>query len=77
MRVFKNRGDYSESRAPRPALFKGSIMTTITIHSTADSFGNLLRYARIITHGSSGIVGHSVLLYRLTLEQRRIAELAA
>jgi hypothetical protein len=52
-----------------------TVTTTITLHSTTDAQGNRIEYARIIERRPQLIVGLSVLLHRLSPEQRRIAKL--
>ena len=48
---------------------------TITLNFTSDAQGNRIEYARVIERRSQLIVGVSVLLHRLSPEQRRIIEL--
>lgn len=48
---------------------------TITLHSTTDAQGNRIEYARVIERRPQLIVGLSIILHRLSPEQRRIAKL--
>jgi hypothetical protein len=46
---------------------------TITIHKMKTAAGDEIKYARILRKNGSRTIGQSVLLYRLSLEQRRRA----
>ncbi|MEW6165050.1 MAG: hypothetical protein AB1642_08325 [Pseudomonadota bacterium] len=46
---------------------------TITIHTMKTAAGDKIKYARILRKNGSRIIGQSVSLHRLSLEQRRRA----